>query len=234
MLLLSIDVGIRNLGMCLIDQNTKKIKHWDATGIPPQHSDGLFVCLKNHFRDRSWVLEASKVIIEKQPDKNKTMKSVENFIHAYFICSDKDVQLYDARFKIPDVVGPGREMYNKRKKASVTRCTEFIHEHNPEYSEWFSQQKKKDDLADSVMQALSYIDSAAAPKSSHKNKSPRKPTPNQTDTRYSRANLAWLHIHGKYEENKKRFDKDLTRYYKDLEEMLSDFNINGRCETEKE
>lgn len=229
MLLLSIDVGIINLGMCLIDQTTKKIKHWDATGIPPQHSDGLFVCLKNHFRDRPWVLESSKVIIEKQPDKNRTMKSVENFIHAYFICADKDVQLYDARFKVPDVSGPGKAMYVKRKKMSVTRCTEFIQEHNPEYSEWFSRQKKKDDLADSVMQALSYIDSsptlASSSASAQKRKSPRRPTPNQIDTRYSRANLAWLHVHGT--DDKKRFDKDLKRYYKDLEEMLSDFNING-------
>jgi hypothetical protein len=223
MLLLSIDVGIRNLGMCLIDTNTKKIKNWDATGIPPQHSDGLFVCLRDHFRDRPWVLESSKVIIEKQPDKNRTMKSVEHFIHSYFICSDKDVQLYDARFKVPDVVGPGRAMYLKRKKMSVDRCTEFITEHNSDYLQWFSQQKKKDDLADSVMQALSYIDSATPLTSQPTKKNPRKPTPNQRETRYSRANLAWLHIHGI--EDKKRFDKDLKRYYKDLQEMLSDFNI---------
>jgi hypothetical protein len=226
MLLLSIDVGIINLGMCLIDQTTKKIRHWDATGIPPQHSDGLFVCLRDHFRDRPWVLESSKVIIEKQPDKNRTMKSVENFIHAYFICSDKDVQLYDARFKVPDVVGPGRAMYLKRKKMSVVRCTEFLTEYNPEYLEWFTQQKKKDDLADSVMQALSYIDSVKPSSSTFqktKKNTPRKPTPNQKETRYSRANLAWLHIHGT--DDRKRFDKDLKRYYKDLQEMLSDFNI---------
>jgi len=225
MLLLSIDVGIRNLGMCLIDTATKKIKHWDATGIPPQHSDGLFVCLRDHFRDRPWVLTSSKVIIEKQPDKNKTMKSVENFIHAYFICSDKDVQLYDARYKVPDVVGAGRAMYIKRKKTSVVRCTEFITEHNPEYLEWFTQQKKKDDLADSVMQALSYIDSPASSSvAAAKKKSPRKPTPNQKETCYSRANLAWLHVHGMANSDK-RFDKDLKRYYKNLQEMLSDFNI---------
>jgi hypothetical protein len=225
MLLLSIDVGIRNLGMCLIDTSTKKIKNWDATGIPPQHSNGIFVCLRDHFRDRPWVLESSKVIIERQPDKNKTMKSVENFIHAYFICSDKDVQLYDARFKVPDVVGPGRAMYIKRKKMSVERCTEFITEHNSEYTEWFSQQKKKDDLADSVMQALSYIDSVPYPSEvrTQSKKSPRKPTVNQRETRYSRANLAWLHLHGT--DDKKRFEKDLKIYYKNIEEMLAEFNI---------
>jgi hypothetical protein len=224
MILLSIDVGIRNLGMCLMDTSTKKIRHWDATGIPPQHESGLFVCLRNHLRDRPWVLESSKVLIEKQPDKNKTMKSVENFIHAYFLCNDKDVQIYDARFKIPDVVGPGRAMYLQRKKASVDRCTQFLEEHNPEWSQWFLAQKKKDDLADSVMQALSYsVPPVTLAK--EKKKSPRKPTVNQSDTRYSRANLAWLHVNGIPSEKRKRFDKDLKRYYTSVQEMLRDFNI---------
>lgn len=231
MLLLSIDVGIRNLGMCLIDSDTKKIHHWDATGIPPENSNGLFVCLRNHFRDRPWTLECSKVLIEKQPDKNKTMKSVEHFIHAYFLCHDRHVQIYDARFKIPDVVGPGKAAYLKRKKTSVLRCTEFLKENNQEWSEWFLQQKKKDDLADSVMQALSYFSASSivTKTKQDKKKTPRKPTPNQTDGKYSRSNLAWLYLNGI--PNRKKFDKDLRRYYKDLQEMLSDFSINenGKC-----
>ena len=228
MLLLSIDVGIRNLGMCLIDSETKKIKQWDATGIPPEHSGGLYPCLKDHFKNRPWVLESSKVLIEKQPDKNKKMKSVENFIHAYFVCNDKSVQIYDARHKIPDVVGPGRAMYLKRKKASVDRCSEFLKELNNEWYSWFSSQKKKDDLADSVMQALSYISAVPVVSQTKKKKkmTPRKPTPNQKDTKYSKANLAWLYLNGI--QDKKRFEKDLKRYYTGLPELLSDFNINGK------
>ena len=223
-MLLSIDVGIRNLGMCLIDPTNKRIHHWDASGIPPKHSDGLYICLKNHLRDRPWVLESTKILIEKQPDRNRTMKSVENFLHAYFVCNDKDVQIYDARFKIPDVVGPGKAMYIKRKKTSVIRCTDFVHEHNKEWEQWFLQQKKKDDLADSVMQALSFIDSAKPlVKKTVKKQTPRKPTPNQRDTKYSKANLAWLYINGI--DDKKRFEKDLKKYYRDVDEMLSEFNI---------
>lgn len=229
MYLLSIDVGIRNLGMCLIDTTNLKIKNWDASGIPPQHSDGIFVSLKKHFRDRPWVLEASKVIIEKQPDKNRTMKSVENFIHAYFLCNDTDVQLYDARFKIPDVVGPGKAMYVKRKRESVIRCTEFLKESGNEeqWLEWFRAQKKKDDLADTVMQALSYCQSQPLVKNDkNKKKTPRKPTPNQRDTVFSRANLAWLYVNGE-SSSTKRFDKDLRRYYSNLQEMMDDFDIKN-------
>lgn len=223
-MLLSIDVGIRNLGLCLIDPSTKHIKHWDATGVPPEHASGLYKSLYTHFKDRPWVLECSKVLVEKQPDKNKTMKSVEHFIHTYFICNEKDVQVYDARFKIPDVVGPGKAMYAKRKKASVVRCTEFLKETNQtELLSWFLKQKKKDDLADTVMQALSYFDNSKPKPTDEKTKKPRKPTPNQNETKYSKANLAWLHIHGI--KDQKRFDKDLKRYYTNLQEMLSEFNI---------
>lgn len=223
-MLLSIDVGIRNLGLCLIDPSTKQIKHWDATGVPPEHASGLYKSLYTHFKERPWVLECSKVLVEKQPDKNKTMKSVEHFIHTYFICNEKDVQVYDARFKIPDVVGPGKAMYAKRKKASVVRCTEFLKEtHQDDLLSWFLKQKKKDDLADTVMQALSYMEKTVSCSEEKTTKKPRKPTPNQTETRYSKANLAWLHIHGI--KDQKRFDKDLKRYYKNLQEMLSEFNI---------
>lgn len=224
-MLLSIDVGIRNLGMCLIDPRTKKIHHWDASGIPPQHSNGLYPCLRDHLRSKPWVLESTKILIEKQPDRNKTMKSVENFLHSYFVIHDKDVQLYDARFKIPDVIGPGRAMYLKRKKESVIRCTEFIKETNEDWYTWFQAQKKKDDLADTVMQALSYINSNKIEPVAEKKKTARRPTPNQTDTRYSRANLAWLYVHGIPDQ--KRFDKDLKRYYSNIQEMLSEFTINA-------
>lgn len=226
MILLSVDVGIRNLGMCLMDTDTRKIKHWDATGIPPQHSSGLFPCLRDHLRSKPWVLESTKVLIEKQPDKNKTMKSVEHFLHTYFLCNDKSVQIYDARHKIPDVVGPGRSMYLKRKKESVIRCTEFLREtEQKDWLSWFEKQKKKDDLADSVMQALSYIplpSSSASSSVSEKKPKPRKPTPNQTDTVYSRSNLAWIYLNGKQDA---RFQKDLKKYYRDISELLSEFNI---------
>lgn len=224
--LLSIDVGIRNLGMCLMNSDDRRILHWDATGIPPQHESGLFPSLKTHFKDRPWVLEASRVIVEKQPDKNRTMKSVEHFIHAYFLVHDKDVRVYDARHKIPDVVGPGRAQYLKRKKASVIRCTDFLREVNPEWLDWFLSQKKKDDLADSVMQALSFLGSTSTSVPLvQKKKAPRKPTVNQRETKYSRANLAWLYVHGEHTKDTKRFEKDLRRYYRDVEEMLSDFRI---------
>jgi hypothetical protein len=223
MLLLSIDVGIINLGMCLIDMKTKKIHQWDSSGIPPESKKGLFYSLHDHLKQRPWTLTASKILIEKQPDRNKKMKSVEHFITSYFICNEKDIQVYDARHKIPDVVGAGKEMYRKRKNMSIKRCDEFIRQYNQEWVEFFMSHKKKDDLADAVMQALSYKPVEPTPEAPKKTPVARKPTLHQKNTVYSRSNLAWF-IKNNVPIDK-RFEKDLKRYYTNIQELKNEFNI---------
>lgn len=231
MKILSIDVGIRNLAMCLLNDDNNLIEQWDVSGIPPQHEDGVYVSLRKHLDDRPWTLEADVTLIEKQPDRNKKMKSVENFLHAYFVIKNpqKETIIYDARHKIPDVAGPGRSQYLKRKKTSIDRCEEFIHDGstNAHWISVFNASKKKDDLADTVMQALSYTrrplttTSSTATRSSKKKLVPRKPNENQKATKYSKSNLAWLYLHTQGCEDNKRFMKDLHRYFRNIDELTS-------------
>lgn len=224
--LLSIDVGIKNLAMCLIDSSSRLIHQWEVASVPPQHADGLFHAFKTHLRARPWTLEATTVLIEKQPDRNRTMKSVEHFLHAYFLCHDKDVIVYDARHKVPDIAGPGRARYIQRKKASIERCRDFLQATQPDKLVFFDRHKKKDDLADTCMQALSFIERTGPEiEETPKQGRPRKPTENQTRTRYSKANLAWLVAHGKHLTDK-RFEKDLKRYYHSIDELLHEFNLS--------
>lgn len=226
-LLLSIDVGIRNLAMCLADYDTKKIIEWDVSGVPPQHKDGVFLCMRDHLRDRPWVLTANTVVIEKQPDKNKGMRSVQDFLHTYFIVHDKDTVIWDARHKVPDVCGPGKAMYNKRKKVSIERCHEHLQtgDLNKDWLALFEKSKKKDDLADTYMQALSYINrrvvDTVVKKKSDKI-SPRKPTHHQKETKYSKSNLAWLFkdLGSEKFRKSKRILKDVKRYFKSVEELM--------------
>lgn len=228
-MLLSIDVGIKNLAMCLIDPSTKKIKQWDVDGVPPNHSDGLYLSLIKHLNKKPWILESRNVIIEKQPDRNKGMKSVEHLLHAYLLAKDptRAVTIWDARFKVPDISGPGKTQYAARKAASIERARKFIQDTNPEWVAYFEKHKKKDDLADTVMQALSYMNRPAAQATAtpvkEKKATPRKPTENQKRTKYSKANLAYIVKTGAAQDA--RFRKDLARYYKDLEELKVDFSI---------
>ena len=235
-MILSIDVGIKNLAMCLLDEDKNNlVVEWDVDGIPPQHKDGVYVSMRDHLDARPWVLNAKTILIEKQPDRNKKMVSVMHFLYAYFIikCPKAETILYDARHKIPDVAGPGKAQYNKRKKVSIERCEDFIRSNsvNSHWIDTFVKSKKKDDLADTVMQALSFVNRREVIPASQKKKSTklvaRRPNENQKATKYSKSNLAWISLNKvacEVLENNKRFMKELKRYYRDLSELIKDIN----------
>jgi hypothetical protein len=218
--------------MCLIDPTDRKIHQWDVSGVPPLHADGVFPCLVRHLNERPWVLGASTVVIEKQPDRNRGMKAVENLLHTYFLVknSDRPVVIWDARHKVPDVAGPGAARYAQRKKASIERARKFIEatDVNRHLIPFFDSHKKKDDLADTVMQALSFIDKRpvadpTAPPAKVKKVTPRKPTENQVRTKYSKPNLAYLVKTGAKQDA--RFKKDLARYYRSIDELKAEFGV---------
>ena len=234
LMILSIDVGIRNLAMCMLDEDRENlVTDWDVSGVPPEHKDGLYISLRDHLDARPWVLGAKTILIEKQPDRNKKMISVMHFLHSYFIikCPKAETILYDARHKIPDVAGPGKAQYNKRKKVAIQRCEEFIRSNsvNSHWIDTFVKSKKKDDLADTVMQALSFVNRVEVLPASKKKKTTklvaRKPNENQKMTKYSKSNLAWIYLNKpecEVLENNKRFMKDLKRYYRDLSDLVKD------------
>ena len=235
-MILSIDVGIRNLAICLLDDKSGNlVRHWDVDGIPPQHKDGMYVSMRDHLDARPWVLTADTILIEKQPERNKKMVSVMHFLYAYFIikCPRAETILYDARHKIPDVVGPGKAQYNKRKKVSIERCEAFIRDGstNAHWLDTFLKSRKKDDLADTVMQALSFVNRVEVVPASKKKKTTklvaRRPNENQKATKYSKSNLAWIYLNKpecEVLENNKRFMKDLKRYYRDLNDLIKEIN----------
>lgn len=229
-MILSIDVGIRNLAMCLFDEHSTLIKQWDVSGVPPEHRDGTYVSLRKHLDERPWVLEADTVLIEKQPDRNKKMKTVENFLHAYFVIKAPTTEtiVYDARFKIPDVSGPGKAQYMKRKKASIERCKTFLetHENNHHWLPVFDASKKKDDLADTVMQAISFTKRVepSTTKKVPKKIVARKPNDNQKRTKYSKPNLLWIYKNDFEHTKTKRFMKDLKRYYTSMDEFIKNIS----------
>ncbi|MBJ61634.1 MAG: hypothetical protein CMB57_00120 [Euryarchaeota archaeon] len=238
-MLLSIDVGIRNLAICAIDEITCEIQHWDCGGVPPQHSDGLFLSLRKYLDERPWLLHATTVLIEKQPiGKNKKMASVENFLHAYFLIKvpEADTIIYDAKHKVTDCVGAGKEMYKKRKNAAIERCWEFLNEEGDVNRHWlplFNESKKKDDLSDTVMMALSFIRRVEPRKATASKKKkptkliPRRPNENQKNTKYSKCNLAWLVLNDPERIKLKRFEKDLKRYFKSMDELEAAMGVKS-------
>ncbi len=232
-MILSIDVGIRNLAMCQFNETSNLVVQWDVSGVPPEHRDGIYVSLRKHLDERPWILDSDIILIEKQPDRNKKMKMVEHFLHAYFVIKapKSETIIYDAKFKIPDVVGPGKAQYTKRKKVSIERCEAFLRrdDTNKHWIETFMKSKKKDDLADTVMQAISFTKRVEPKKKEKivKKLVPRKPNENQKRTKYSKCNLAYIYKNSpecECLENNKRFMKDLKRYYRCIDDLVGELS----------
>jgi hypothetical protein len=219
--------------MCQFNETSNLVTEWDVSGVPPEHRDGIYVSLRKHLDERPWVLESDIILIEKQPDRNKKMKMVEHFLHAYFVIKapKSETIIYDAKFKIPDVVGPGKAQYMKRKKVSIERCEAFLRrdDTNKHWIETFMKSKKKDDLADTVMQAISFTKRVEPKKKEKivKKLVPRKPNENQKRTKYSKCNLAYIYKNSpecECLENNKRFMKDLKRYYRSIDDLIKEMD----------
>ena len=105
------------------------------------------------------------VIIENQisPIANR-MKTIQGMIAQYFIMSANGVgsiQFVSASNKLKDCETAAKKTYADRKKLGVSKCLEIISS-NVNYQnkvEYFKLHKKKDDLSDSFLQGLWFINS---------------------------------------------------------------------------
>lgn len=151
MLVLAIDVGIKNLAVCAMDTDAGLV-HWANEALSerayqPMHN----VQYVHEFIDRNAALfaRADRVIVERQMRVN--MRIIEAVIHSRFYdkCSVVHARTIKAKF------GLGRGNYVLNKKASV----DFVHSHllrlgEPHWRELFAKTKKRDDLADAYVMAL--------------------------------------------------------------------------------
>ena len=84
------------------------------------------------------------------------------------------------------------------------------------------------------MMALSFIRRVEPRKkatASKKKKStkliPRRPNENQKNTKYSKCNLAWLVLNDPERTKLKRFEKDLKRYFKSMDELEAAMGVKS-------
>jgi hypothetical protein len=164
LMILSFDVGIRNLAYCLLDYSEEdaswNILDWnvlDCTATNPtlkviQELDAL-----------PHLLEVNIVLIEKQPSFNPKMRVIGACLYTYFtlrILHEQNkrakIMYYSAKHKLRDVSisSAAKTKYQRNKKIAVEHVSNLIS--NTPWSQYFTSCKKKDDLADSLLQGLSY------------------------------------------------------------------------------
>ena len=260
-MLASFDVGIKNLSFAILDGN--KIVEWQILNIEAKkgqtQTETLVYTLDEYLKIFN---KCEDVIIEKQPSRNNKMRIIEGLISAYFVikgkCEKKSnikkVISYSAKHKLNDHIKKipgfnGKTGYSARKKLSVEITKHFMENTDQKkvMKDLFKASKKKDDLADCLLQGLKYLDIDLMPDDDMKNivenmtittkttVSARKPTPKQMKARsFSKSNLKWIlneYANGKenlsnddyitYLKSTNKLQKSALAEYKSIEECVN-------------
>lgn len=171
MRILSFDVGIKNLAYCILEP--PKIKYWEVINLENSTDHAkLYVDLIESLDSRKDVLlNVDTVLIEKQPSFNPKMRIIAGCLQTYFfirgvVDSDnkiKVIKFYSPKNKLkcynskePLEIPEGGNKYSQTKKAGVVICEKLLLESNKDFLAFFKGSKKKDDLADSYLQGLTY------------------------------------------------------------------------------
>jgi hypothetical protein len=169
MKIVSIDVGIKNLAICIIDEKLE-IYEWKIVDISSNDKKASIEVLANNIYtgldtvSDSWT-GIDHVLIENQPVlKNPTMKTVQVLVYGYFHSLKMkgvplSVQFISAKSKltVANVIKctKYKSNYTNNKMSSVLTTLEYLKDHPKR--DFFVGIKKKDDLSDCFLQAVYFI-----------------------------------------------------------------------------
>lgn len=174
MRVLSIDVGLKNLGVCLLEGapgGRPLVVHWDVFSVTELNANrakledltpDLLEALRERFDDS---YEADLVLIENQPMlKSGLIKTISVVIYTYFnmlkmqFGNVKQVRFTSATNKLRTKrAGAAPASYKERKDAAVALARAYTADLFPERLAWFDSLKKKDDASDSLLYALHHL-----------------------------------------------------------------------------
>jgi hypothetical protein len=177
---LSFDIGEINMAYCMIN-NKSKIIRWGTFSISASTYEQK--CLKLIKELDILQLEDTQnlpliIIVEQQPKINAKMRVIEGSLIMYYTMKKMMAQSvnrllnvvkiisYSPKYKLKcytplkedaPIVLKCKEGYYKRKKLSVEHCRRLLPRNNQNWIEMFEKHKKKDDMSDTFLQALSYM-----------------------------------------------------------------------------
>ena len=179
-LVLSFDVGIKNMAVCLMIMSgpNRRILRWGIIDITSEKKNDLnsmsinlineldqFV-LDNLDSKEKWSL---KVLIENQPVmKAPTMKSIQMIIYTYFqilgIHEGQDLKIFlvSAMKKNTYMKSKGYEIKAKDYKSNKLNSIKFVEDYLTEQDDqshlsYLQSLKKKDDVCDALIQIFAFL-----------------------------------------------------------------------------
>lgn len=157
---IAIDVGIKNLGMCVFDFGVGRFVFWDNISLVP---NGRYMPHNNvkYVRDfvaryASYFEQAACVLVERQMRCN--MRIIESVLQSMFFdtCHVINARCVKAHY------GIGTKNYRMNKQRAVQWVEQFVKGNevafNPGVTGAFTKQQKRDDLADSLLLITYYLD----------------------------------------------------------------------------
>jgi hypothetical protein len=206
--ILSIDVGLKNLGICNIDSDSN-ILYWNVLEV--NNTNELIKSLDSIFNT-----DINTVVIEKQPSFNPRMRTVASAIQTYFIIrgqvdhnSIHKIIFYSPKYKLQICEDHSKlenakksQKYRIHKQMAIDQTRKMV---SGDHLTFFNKHKKKDDLADSYLQAISYLSS----KDHNTELIARKPTESQiTGKKLKECHILYLR------------NQALSKELNDLESLL--------------
>jgi hypothetical protein len=179
-MILSFDIGIKNLSYNIFDYNEKSIKDWKIICLSEKKKisiDELTPILLQKLIDLD-LEKITHILIENQPVmKNPVMKSIQMIVYTYFhhynILYQKNIHIkfISAMNKLkcgidieyPESIMNQKNKYMQKKKKAIYLCEHILFSNdtiitpNEEFKTLFKESKKKDDLADSFLYCIYYI-----------------------------------------------------------------------------
>lgn len=187
MIYISFDIGVKNLALCILRKTDKiEVLDWRIIALADSKkelkgiddiSERVYYEMDNiiGFLKEQEINIIDYVLIENQPSNlNGVMKTIQHIIYNYFSLIkhwDKEVEnvvLVNASLKskthnyVSDIKPEEnaknfrRSKYLYNKKLSIDICQNYIKD-NQRLLDIFVNNKKKDDLSDACLQAVSYI-----------------------------------------------------------------------------
>lgn len=161
MILLSFDIGIKNLAYCMLDTTDKTILDWNI--IDCSDKNETLKAIKE-LDSLPHLLCSDIILLEKQPSFNPKMRTMSTAIYVYFILRIQHEQnrlikilFYAAKYKLKccdiQIEHKTKSKYRQNKNLGIEHTRHLLLTHK----NFFESNKKKDDLADCYLQGISYI-----------------------------------------------------------------------------
>lgn len=162
-MILGVDVGAKNLAMCLWNPEDRQICGWALLNTAGTWAKDVYTALNNLTDD--YFEGVQKVVIEHQPSKNPSMTRIMHYLEFYFVSKGLPVVLQDSKHKLlyasttpwfPKDCADREWTYRQRKKLAVETIAAFVKDTDQPLRAMFEESNKKDDLADSALHAMAH------------------------------------------------------------------------------